>query len=1339
MPCVLTFTCVPMGRSQPEDRPNSQAKLDVLVTPSCDDKAQVLDLVQWTDQVLKCADKFTFNQKASGQLQLLQNYLQPGLWDKLLGDAEVDQPAANSKPVATPIAPHGVSLTMTHDLAHQFYSSAYGGPIDPSNHAPKRDFLKTLHTQAANDHGLYVAEAVAAAGAAASEGDDKHAVAVLKSIDNAPEAHDADTLIRARFGVNAPRLNTTQSALVPTNVKASGGSVLQPPAKANRALAHLKFHLTNSLKAAGNVAYNPMPQNPRSGHLLYHVNRLVRSSSHRRSSGATKVAETIFTRKSYSFNKRITLLLNMPAILEALGLVLHFELPWKVASKFTTVQLDIPSELQSGTRQIVSRITCSNSNFLPKPRSNAITDNGWMNPADGYQSGSLQLDSAAMQITQFASQAGLRQASRPDSVTVSYDEDIDHPLLPPSPQTDGFQVWQDDLQGKVNDQRQTASSNAHDPTKPLYAEDLRNGVVVDVLATDLARPRDKQKWVRLCLRNEEFHIDRFRIERKRIERGVKIAAARSIDPGIAATLSHETDETIFTWRSGSLIAKSKLVTKRGIQSGTKMATAPRASQRLPWGNYGKPKLEEVEPCGTPLFGWKYDTTMRAQFVTGGAVPFDETTALKALLQAQQPFRRYELVDGPVLIPVKITDHYLENQSPTMMFVGSLVRDDLSISRFTELSQRVIVPAQTTPTVARRHGKSEDLIKQGATVFPLLDGSLPKEIVSPFAPAVPTSGTYLPDPLCTGVLAILTDLKGAVIAQQSLGFYNKDDASWPEYVPHIVQLEQSQDASPSLKVGTITSAPNAFPFLKQGLSKAFICRVPPGKTYLLALRPQLDPANLSNVHALSLVTQAGNTPAQLDVSKLVLSDMCRPTMVRLTHATDRPVAKPKVTMVPPLTSNSASVTDPKNVLVGATLDPWSTSKVALVANWDEMTDDVNQNSYTKKALEAQLWESSIAKKSDSGEIKVIKTQFPFSDTRYRRLVINARGTARYGDVFGKSDKQTRTLDSDPVTLDILATAAPKAPDVEYVLPNLRWELLREKRTRTMGLTVVLNRPWFSSGIGEQLAVVTAPCANENGPMVDNIGASFDPNEENKVSAWGVFNDWLPVLPKDAAKKGIQILMDATRIKDKDDAVPPPDTDNFSIVNIGGKDYWALLFAPRFNELDQQWFVNLALSSPPTYGAVVRLLTARYQKHAVQGANLSDVSMCDFALLRPDRAVNIISKWEGIKRKMRIQIVGLAPTLPDGVNGVVVPQTYIEVRHFETEPNKPHYFDWRAGDVVSVDPNFPTAGNVLWQATFDYPWQGGRLVAQEWEIWPAAEDTNKTAALPVYSDVIPLVWD
>lgn len=65
------------------------------------------------------------------------------------------------------------------------------------------------------------------------------------------------------------------------------------------------------------------------------------------------------------------------------------------------------------------------------------------------------------------------------------------------------------------------------------------------------------------------------------------------------------------------------------------------------------------------------------------------------------------------------------------------------------------------------------------------------------------------------------------------------------------------------------------------------------------------------------------------------------------------------------------------------------------------------------------------------------QFPFSDGRYRGVKVVARGTSRYGGVFGKTDDPSVTLDSDPVTLEMLLTAQPKMPDIEYVLPNLRW--------------------------------------------------------------------------------------------------------------------------------------------------------------------------------------------------------------------------------------------------------------------------------------------------------------
>lgn len=88
----------------------------------------------------------------------------------------------------------------------------------------------------------------------------------------------------------------------------------------------------------------------------------------------------------------------------------------------------------------------------------------------------------------------------------------------------------------------------------------------------------------------------------------------------------------------------------------------------------------------------------------------------------------------------------------------------------------------------------------------------------------------------------------------------------------------------------------------------------------------------------------------------------------------------------------------------------------------------------------------------------------------------------------------TRDGAAVTrLDIPATARPAAPKVSYVIPAFDWAsaaggtIFNPKVTSTRqggGLRVYLDRPWFSSGDGEQLGVVTwagatAPGAAYNG--------------------------------------------------------------------------------------------------------------------------------------------------------------------------------------------------------------------------------------------------------------------
>lgn len=299
--------------------------------------------------------------------------------------------------------------------------------------------------------------------------------------------------------------------------------------------------------------------------------------------------------------------------------------------------------------------------------------------------------------------------------------------------------------------------------------------------------------------------------------------------------------------------------------------------------------------------------------------------------------------------------------------------------------------------------------------------------------------------------------------------------------------------------------------------------------------------------------------------------------------------------------------------------------------------LNLPAFSIRELSAQLAEFNMAKKLPDDQIKPVTPQFPFSDSRYRQVTVIPRGTARYGDYFGKQDKQLRTIDGPGITIDLLANVAPKPSYVEYVLPNCRLQVSPDgsKRTRTMGLTIVLNRSWFSSGIHEELAIITKQVGSENTPVADDISTSFAPNAEDQVSAWGVLADFALSFPKRAGSQTISLLPDRSILH-----LNPPTQDVPTVRNIKIGDSWfsALCYTPRYNAQDQQWYVNLSLSAPPAYGAVVRLLLARYQDHALEGLKVSDTVVCDLVLVRPERSVLITKLRKGLFHHTRIQILG-----------------------------------------------------------------------------------------------------
>ncbi|MGV7229656.1 MAG: hypothetical protein ACQ9IQ_13460, partial [Nitrospirales bacterium] len=118
---------------------------------------------------------------------------------------------------------------------------------------------------------------------------------------------------------------------------------------------------------------------------------------------------------------------------------------------------------------------------------------------------------------------------------------------------------------------------------------------------------------------------------------------------------------------------------------------------------------------------------------------------------------------------------------------------------------------------------------------------------------------------------------------------------------------------------------------------------------------------------------------------------------------------------------------------------------------------------------------------------------FGDTKYRCVAYTAIGTSRYREYFRPMQDEEMDLlengklpprwtrSSPAIMLDILNTAQPEAPKILYVIPTFKWESSPQGHKRVGGgLRVYLDRPWYSSGDGEQLAVVLYPDAKANLP-------------------------------------------------------------------------------------------------------------------------------------------------------------------------------------------------------------------------------------------------------------------
>jgi len=229
--------------------------------------------------------------------------------------------------------------------------------------------------------------------------------------------------------------------------------------------------------------------------------------------------------------------------------------------------------------------------------------------------------------------------------------------------------------------------------------------------------------------------------------------------------------------------------------------------------------------------------------------------------------------------------------------------------------------------------------------------------------------------------------------------------------------------------------------------------------------------------------------------------------------------------------------------------------------------------------------------------------------------------------------TDAVKGPPRTIEVLASARPAPPQVARVVPA--WELVGPYGNLTSGgvnvtrrggfLRIYLERPWFSSGAGELLGVVTLPVNTTaptelQRPLVTLVGR--DPITTSESST--------PLEQSPASVSDFIHIADVPPVPDR------PQYDYTPVVGLAEDPFGAYNVFPyevRYDKETRLWFADVGInlgsgSYAPPAGFFVRLALVRFQPFAVpaqpgisEGAEVSPVVLATVAQPVPDRFVSV----------------------------------------------------------------------------------------------------------------------
>lgn len=772
--------------------------------------------------------------------------------------------------------------------------------------------------------------------------------------------------------------------------------------------------------------------------------------------------------------------------------------------------------------------------------------------------------------------------------------------------------------------RQEEIEIAADPPTVLYADDLVRGYRLRLRKDNSATPTYP------CRRREQHRIQKPDGGVIQFDVPVADAWASSAVAVDRARAQLFLQETLVRWEGWALCApRPDSIVPQTERPGSSPPPSVPASKRLPFET-----TLSVLPRTIPSL--RYGSTYRlgleiADLAGNGPVVshFD-----RRLFSLETTYRRY----APILPPLLVRTHPLTAESAPGEAIDRLVIrshnidvDDRDVVTMGGAERHLAAPRMDW-LGASIHGVFDSMSDQAA--YDLIDkrnGSFPADATGT-APIVPVQELradgslelpYLPDPLATRiVLTNVPGLRPGLTAEVGPDGILRVEENPPMLAgdPPTLIIDTENPASwadpRSIRLRLVAGA--SMPHWDAS-QRILTLSVPMGRTHAVQISsaPNSGDRSLAGIMALPhLLTQQPDPVAAHTFQRIAERGgswlVTPPQQVLLVHASRQPLGSIRCQdlKIERLTGRTAGR------LTGVVHCDWeSTGELEIVAQSEEWvdagenpdvsftrTDSVIAFSLPTDATGApgtiDLSRLPGMERAEGGYDPVLHN---FEDTRARTVHYRAVGVTRFAEFF-PSNLANLTRTSDPFTLQVPSTAPPKPPVIRSVIPTFSWVEREEtaggvwKRSRDLEngtLRVSLERPWFSSGGDERLAVITLPA-----------GMRATPEMRAQVSLAGKDPMWETYFgPSDLHGPPYAIHYPwavAAEIQE------------IELTGQPGKFVNVIPHAVQFDARKNCWYADIRIDLSG-YRPFLRLALARFQPNAISGAGfdfrLSPIVICD----------------------------------------------------------------------------------------------------------------------------------